>query len=49
MPGQDSSRASDTELMRAARQGDHAVFGELVCQYDQPVLWLALYLAGPGL
>jgi RNA polymerase sigma-70 factor (ECF subfamily) len=39
-------RVNDAELIRAAQQGDHAAFEELVRQYDQPVLRLALHLTG---
>ena len=44
--GQGPSRVNDAELIRAAQQGDHAAFEELVRQYDQPVLRLALHLTG---
>lgn len=43
---QGSSRVNDAELIRAAQQGDKAAFEELVRQYDQPVLRLALHLTG---
>ncbi len=46
MPGQGPSQVNDAELIRAAQQGDHAAFEELVRQYDQPVLRLALHLTG---
>ena len=46
MVGQGPSRVNDAELIRAAQQGDHAAFEELVRQYDQPVLRLALHLTG---
>jgi RNA polymerase sigma-70 factor (ECF subfamily) len=46
MLGQGPSRVNDTELIRAAQQGDQAAFEELVRQYDQPVLRLALHLTG---
>jgi RNA polymerase sigma-70 factor (ECF subfamily) len=46
MVGQGSSRVNDAELIRAAQQGDRAAFEELVRQYDQPVLRLALHLTG---
>jgi RNA polymerase sigma-70 factor (ECF subfamily) len=46
MEGQSPSRVNDAELIRAAQQGDRAAFEELVRQYDQPVLRLALHLAG---
>src|ERR1017187_3986503 len=39
-------RVNDAELIRAAQQGDHAAFEELVRQYDQPVLRLALHVTG---
>jgi len=44
--GQGPSRVNDAELIRAAQQGDRAAFEELVRQYDQPVLRLALHLTG---
>ncbi len=46
MVGQGPSRVNDAELIRAAQQGDVAAFEELVRQYDQPVLRLALHLTG---
>lgn len=46
MVGQSPSRVNDAELIRAAQQGDRAAFEELVRQYDQPVLRLALHLTG---
>jgi RNA polymerase sigma-70 factor, ECF subfamily len=46
MVGQGPSRVNDAELIRAAQQGDRAAFEELVRQYDQPVLRLALHLTG---
>jgi RNA polymerase sigma-70 factor (ECF subfamily) len=46
MVGQGPSRVNDAELIRAAQQGDQAAFEELVRQYDQPVLRLALHLTG---
>ena len=46
MPGQGPSRVNDAELIRAAQQGDQAAFEELVRQYDQAVLRLALHLTG---
>ena len=46
MVGQSPSRVNDAELIRAAQQGDQAAFEELVRQYDQPVLRLALHLTG---
>ena len=42
--GQSPSRINDAELIRAAQQGDQAAFEELVRQYDQAVLRLALHL-----
>ncbi len=44
--GQGPNRINDAELIRAAQQGDHVAFEELVRQYDQPVLRLALHLTG---
>lgn len=44
--GQGPSRVNDAELIRTAQQGDQAAFEELVRQYDQPVLRLALHLTG---
>ncbi len=44
--GEGPSRVNDAELIRAAQQGDQAAFEELVRQYDQPVLRLALHLTG---
>jgi RNA polymerase sigma-70 factor (ECF subfamily) len=46
MPGQGPSRVNDAELIRAAQQGDQVAFEELVRQYDQAVLRLALHLTG---
>jgi RNA polymerase sigma-70 factor (ECF subfamily) len=46
MVSQGSGRVNDAELIRAAQQGDKAAFEELVRQYDQPVLRLALHLTG---
>jgi RNA polymerase sigma-70 factor (ECF subfamily) len=46
MVGQGPNRVNDAELIRAAQQGDRAAFEELVRQYDQPVLRLALHLTG---
>lgn len=46
MVGQGQGRVNDAELIRAAQQGDKAAFEELVRQYDQPVLRLALHLIG---
>lgn len=46
MVGRGQGRVNDAELIRAAQQGDRAAFEELVRQYDQPVLRLALHLIG---
>jgi len=46
MVGQSPSRVNDAELIRAAQHGDQAAFEELVRQYDQQVLRLALHLTG---
>lgn len=46
MVGQSPSRINDAELIRAAQHGDRAAFEQLVRQYDQAVLRLALHLAG---
>lgn len=46
MVGQGPGRVNDAELIRAAQQGDRVAFEELVRQYDQPVLRLALHLTG---
>jgi RNA polymerase sigma-70 factor (ECF subfamily) len=46
MAGPGPSRVNDAELIRAAQQGDQAAFEELVRQYDQQVLRLALHLTG---
>jgi RNA polymerase sigma-70 factor, ECF subfamily len=46
MVSQGPGRVNDAELIRAAQQGDKAAFEELVRQYDQPVLRLALHLTG---
>ena len=46
MVGQGQGRVNDAELIRSAQQGDRAAFEELVRQYDQPVLRLALHLTG---
>ena len=40
------SRVSDSELIREAQRGSRAAFEELVRQYDQSVLRLALHLTG---
>src|SRR5512147_1323210 len=42
--GQSQSRINDAELIRGAQRGDRAAFEELVRQYDQAVLRLALHL-----
>ena len=44
MVSQSLSRADDTLLIREAQRGNRAAFEELVRQYDQPVLRLALNL-----
>jgi RNA polymerase sigma-70 factor (ECF subfamily) len=44
MVSQTLSRADDTLLIREAQRGNRAAFEELVRQYDQPVLRLALNL-----
>jgi RNA polymerase sigma-70 factor (ECF subfamily) len=46
MVGQSQSRINDAELIRGAQRGDRAAFEELVHQYDQAVLRLALHLTG---
>ncbi len=46
MVGQSPSRINDAELIRQAQRGDRAAFEELVRQYDQAVLRLALHLTG---
>ena len=46
MIGQSPSRINDAELIRAAQKGDRAAFEQLVRQYDQAVLRLALQLTG---
>jgi RNA polymerase sigma-70 factor, ECF subfamily len=46
MIGQSPSRINDAELIRAAQNGDRAAFEQLVRQYDQAVLRLALQLTG---
>src|SRR5437868_8671270 len=40
------SRVNDTDLIREAQRGSRAAFEELVRQYDQSVLRLALHLTG---
>jgi RNA polymerase sigma-70 factor (ECF subfamily) len=46
MVGQSQSRINDAELIRGAQRGDRKSFEELVRQYDQAVLRLALHLTG---
>src|SRR5271169_4154903 len=46
MAGQASGRIDDTILVREAQRGDRAAFEELVRQYDQAVLRLAMHLTG---
>ena len=46
MAGQASGRIDDTLLVRAAQRGNRAAFEELVRNYDQAVLRLALHLTG---
>jgi len=47
MPGQQTaSRVDDANLIREAQQGNHRAFEELIRQYDQQVLRLALHLTG---
>jgi len=46
MGGQSPSRINDAELIRQAQRGDRAAFEQLVRQYDQAVLRLALHLTG---
>jgi RNA polymerase sigma-70 factor, ECF subfamily len=46
MLGQRQGRIDDTALIRQAQQGDRAAFEELVRQYDQAVLRLAMNLTG---
>jgi RNA polymerase sigma-70 factor (ECF subfamily) len=46
MVGQSPSRINDAELIRGAQRGDRGAFEELVRQYDQAVLRLALHLTG---
>jgi len=41
-----SSRVDDTNLIREAQKGNHRAFEELIRQYDQSVLRLALHLTG---
>jgi RNA polymerase sigma-70 factor (ECF subfamily) len=47
MAGQRTSgRVDDTNLIREAQKGNHRAFEELIRQYDQSVLRLALHLTG---
>jgi RNA polymerase sigma-70 factor (ECF subfamily) len=46
MLGQNAGRINDAELIREAQRGNRAAFEELVRQYDQAVLRLALHLTG---
>jgi RNA polymerase sigma-70 factor (ECF subfamily) len=46
MAGQASSRIDDTLLVREAQRGNRAAFEELVRNYDQAVLRLAMHLTG---
>jgi RNA polymerase sigma-70 factor, ECF subfamily len=47
MAGQQSAgRVDDTNLIREAQAGNHRAFEELIRQYDQAVLRLALHLTG---
>ncbi len=47
MSGQQTSgRVDDTNLIREAQKGNHRAFEELIRQYDQSVLRLALHLTG---
>jgi RNA polymerase sigma-70 factor (ECF subfamily) len=46
MVGQSATRVDDTVLIREAQRGSRAAFEELVRQYDQAVLRLALHLTG---
>jgi RNA polymerase sigma-70 factor (ECF subfamily) len=41
-----SGRVDDTNLIREAQRGNHRAFEELIRQYDQSVLRLALHLTG---
>jgi RNA polymerase sigma-70 factor, ECF subfamily len=40
------SAADNTQLIRAAQQGDGEAFEQLVCQYDRAVLRVAIHLTG---
>ena len=46
MLGQSPSRINDADLIREAQRGDRTAFEELVRQYDQAVLRLALHMTG---
>jgi RNA polymerase sigma-70 factor (ECF subfamily) len=46
MPGRETGHIDDTLLVRDAQRGNRAAFEELVRQYDQAVLRLALHLTG---
>ena len=46
MTATNARRIDDTALIREAQRGDRAAFEELVRQYDQAVLRLALHLTG---
>lgn len=46
MAGQSSTRIDDTMLVREAQRGNRAAFEQLVRNYDQAVLRLALHLTG---
>jgi RNA polymerase sigma-70 factor (ECF subfamily) len=46
VPAYRSARVDDYEVVRRAQQGDTAAFEELVRNYDQTVLRLALHLTG---
>jgi RNA polymerase sigma-70 factor (ECF subfamily) len=47
MAGQQTTgRVDDTNLIREAQKGNHRAFEELIRQYDQSVLRLALHLTG---
>ena len=46
MVGQSLSRINDAELIREAQRGNRKAFEDLVRQYDQAVLRLALHMTG---
>jgi len=46
MAGRSIGRIDDTSLVREAQRGNRAAFEELVRQYDQQVLRLAMHLTG---